>query len=342
VGNAELVRDSLGSTGDDAARKQKIDIIFQQAKRCGRIVANLLQFVRQQKTQFETADFNEVVKKALEFREYELNTHNVRLDEDYDPHTPQVLCDPFKIQQVVLVLLNNAIDAIHEEKERGTIWIRTRSAGDRVELEVRDDGTGIRDLDRLFDPFFTTKDLGKGTGLGLSVCYGIALEHNGEIRAENWEEGARFLLSLPVVPAGREESAAKEPAGDSLPSLSGRALIVDDEREVARLQWSILTSMGMEGEIAMNGEEAILYLTGNEVDLVVTDIRMPGSVDGMRLYRWLEEHRPDLTDRVLFISGDLTAIRQADVGDLPVPCLRKPFTAEEFIHAVRKVLGGRT
>jgi signal transduction histidine kinase len=340
IGNIELLRNGLGSTGEDAARKQKLDVIYQETKRCSTIVTNLLQFVRQHHTRFEPAGFNDVVRAALQFREYELKTHNIRLVESYDRSEPKVLCDPHKIQQVVLVLLNNAIDAIHEIRESGTVWVEVRSDGSRVELEVRDDGTGIKDLERLFDPFYTTKDLGKGTGLGLSVCYGIAMEHEGDIRAENWEEGARFVLRLPLAPAGAEIPGDGKVVTEDLPALAGRFLVVEDEKEVAELQRSILARCGAEAEVVLGGQEAMERLTGRRFDLVVTDVRMPGPVDGIDLFDWIRNHRPELRDCVLLVSGDLKVLERAEAGELPAPCLRKPFTTEEFAQAVAGLLRG--
>src|SRR5690606_11006741 len=120
----------------------------------------------------------------------------VMLVVDLAPLTP-ITCDPGKVNQVLLNLLTNALDAC---EDGGTITLRTRSAADGVEVHVIDTGLGIDPAirDKVFDPFFTTKPVGKGTGLGLSISYGIVREHGGTIEVESVPgEGTHFTVSLP-------------------------------------------------------------------------------------------------------------------------------------------------
>jgi two-component system, NtrC family, sensor kinase len=146
-------------------------------------------------------DVNEVVRRTIQLRSYDLGSHGVSVTDDLSEHLPQIVGDPHQLQQVFLNILNNAIDSIEEAKRAGRIHISSVAANSHVEVRFRDNGTGISQPDRIFDPFFTTKDVGKGTGLGLSICYGIVRQHGGEIIAENnaTGEGATFVLRLPIA-----------------------------------------------------------------------------------------------------------------------------------------------
>jgi len=117
--------------------------------------------------------------------------------------------DAQQLQQVFLNLLNNAYDATEESGRRGKIHLQTRHRDDWVEVTIRDNGTGIPDVERIFDPFYTTKQTGKGTGLGLSICYGIVRAHGGEIQCWNNSdaEGSTFSIRVPVATQNATVSA---------------------------------------------------------------------------------------------------------------------------------------
>ena len=129
---------------------------------------------------------------------------NVHIEPSSAPDLPSIQASPSELQQVLLNLVNNAIDAI--ERPGGTVTVTTRPDGDEVVLEVQDTGKGIPEanLARIFDPFFTTKPVGQGTGLGLSICYGIVEKMGGRITVESEiEKGTTFTVFLPrEAPAG--------------------------------------------------------------------------------------------------------------------------------------------
>lgn len=315
--------------------------VLDQAERCRRIVENLLQFARQKETRLEPVSLNEIVRKAVSMREYELRSSDIRLETDYDPGGPTVRADAFKIQQVVLILLNNAVDALEEAGGEGTIRVTTRPAADNgqsmAELEVTDTGPGMAAPDRVFEPFYTTKGQGEGTGLGLSVCYGIVQEHGGTVSAENADPGARFRVRLPShgeEPATR--STTGEPASDD--RVGGRVLVVDDEVPILRLQQRLLERLGLDVASAESGDDAIAYLEDHPVDLVICDIRMPGNLNGHDVYEWIRQNRPSLTSRFLFTSGDLVRLESSSDEALPARCLRKPFRSGEYRTLVQELL----
>ncbi len=341
LGFTELERMKLLSSSADPKRIKLMEDIHFQAERCRRIVANLLQVSRRQEPHLEVIQINSMVEQVLALREYELKTHNIQVVRDFEATNPSLLADPNKIQQVVLNLVNNAVDAIHEAGRAGRLTVKTRAAGKNVFIEVLDNGTGIREPDRVFDPFYTTKDVGKGTGLGLSVCYGIVKEHGGEIRAENWAEGARFVVQLPIgnIQANCAETKKEAPAPNVSTRSQRRALIVDDEESIVNLQIAYLSSLGIEATGIKSGEEAIEFLKNHSVDLVVSDVRMPGKVDGIGFYDWICQAHPLLKNRFLFITGDIVSLSHGALEGLSdVPNIQKPFKFEEYSKLVRRIL----
>ena len=180
-----------------------LDKLYKQAQRTHHIVQNLLSFARQRKPERGRAQVNRVVEDTLALREYDLKIHHVQVHRDLDPELPEISADFHQLQQVFLNVLNNAVDAISEGGQPGEIWVRSSRAGDRVQIEITDNGPGVKNPHRVFDPFYTTKPVGKGTGLGLSICYGIVKEHGGEIEVRNGNGGgATFTIKLPLISFG--------------------------------------------------------------------------------------------------------------------------------------------
>ena len=201
LGYAELTRGKLERQQADSDLLDAQQVIISQVDRCKRIVSGLSQFARRQKPRLEPVRLNRLVERVLALRAYELEARNVTLVRDYDPADPELAADSYKLEQVVLNLLNNAHDAIRESgRGQGTIRVTTRFDDSGAAISIEDDGAGIREPDRIFEPFYTTKEVGQGTGLGLAVCYGIVEEHGGTIRAENRHPGARLTVTLPSRP----------------------------------------------------------------------------------------------------------------------------------------------
>ena len=183
------------------ARKD-LRVILQEAQRTKQIVQNLLSFARQMPPQRNAVQLNLILRRTIQLRSYDFNSHGVDIVETLDEDLPDVIGDAHQLQQVFLNIINNAYDAVHEAGRPARIEIMTTKAGDAVEVSFRDNGYGISHPDRIFDPFFTTKEVGKGTGLGLSICYGIVKEHGGEILCHNNSDGqgATFIVRFPTAP----------------------------------------------------------------------------------------------------------------------------------------------
>ena len=185
----------------ETARKD-LRVILQEAQRTKQIVQNLLSFARQMPPQRNAVQLNLILRRTIQLRSYDFNSHGVDIVEHLDEGLPDVIGDAHQLQQVFLNIINNAYDAVHEVGRPARIEIMSTKAGNAVEVSFRDNGYGISHPDRIFDPFFTTKEVGKGTGLGLSICYGIVKEHGGEILCHNNTDGqgATFIVRFPAAP----------------------------------------------------------------------------------------------------------------------------------------------
>lgn len=194
--------------------KQDLQVIVQESQRTREIVQNLLSFARQTPPEKQPVDVNQVLRRTISLRSYDMSSHGIELAEELDSSLPEIIGDAHQLQQVFLNILNNACDAVRGTGRRGRIVIATEQVTGSVEVRFRDNGTGISNLDRIFDPFYTTKDVGKGTGLGLSICYGIVREHSGEILCFNNHNstGATFAIRLPLRQAGGNKPFAKTAA----------------------------------------------------------------------------------------------------------------------------------
>ncbi len=215
-GYAQILLGRRGAA-ERAADARRISL---EAERATRIVKNLLLFSRETKPERRAVNLNEVIERTLSLRSYELKLENIDVELALDPGLPNTLADAAQFQQVVLNLVVNAEQAIAlergEDSRRGHIQLRTRRLpGDRIAMEVSDDGPGISPevVSRIFDPFFTTKPAGVGTGLGLSIVYGIIQEHGGEVSVESHPgQGAVLTVELPALAVtGFEFAAAGEP-----------------------------------------------------------------------------------------------------------------------------------
>jgi PAS domain S-box-containing protein len=183
----------------DAGIRDDLERAHREAGRAGRIVRNLLAFVRTSPDERLLVDLADVVKATLSVRAYDLELAGITVSEDFASSLPLVLANREDIQRVVVNLIANAQQAIADGPGRGTLTVRTRVEADRAVLEVADDGPGVgREMEhRLFEPFSTTRQPGEGTGLGLSIAFGIVNAHGGSLELVPSARGACFRVTLP-------------------------------------------------------------------------------------------------------------------------------------------------
>jgi len=192
---------------DGSSRKLKdydeiistINTIKKQASRITDITRRLLGFASQSESSFEKIDMNSVIREVVKLSKDLKNIDNIVVKTNLADGLPGIVLNEVQLEQTIVNIIDNAVDAIGDGK--GEIQIATRLAGNRLVVEISDDGPGISPdvIDRIFDPFVTTKPVGKGTGLGLSICYGIVKQMGGDIEVESPHgAGALFRISFPV------------------------------------------------------------------------------------------------------------------------------------------------
>jgi len=192
----------------DESTERQLQKIEKELDRTTRIIKNLLTFARQSESSLTPIDINKAIDAALLLVGNQINLENIGLEKNFDPQLPQVLADFDKIQQILINIILNAIQAM---PEGGYLTIATSVAKgvrvrdtkkDTVRIDIKDTGIGIpkENLKKLFTPFFTTKEKGKGVGLGLSVVHGIIGKHKGKIEVESEQDvGTTFSIYLEVM-----------------------------------------------------------------------------------------------------------------------------------------------
>jgi two-component system, NtrC family, sensor kinase len=215
---AKLVRRLLRN-GKGQDRSKDLDgylsAMIHETKRCGLIVRNLLEFSRQSGLPVSAADVNAITERTLFLIGHKLELQQIKLVCQLARNLPRITCDPEQIQQALLAMLMNAVEAM---PEGGTLTVASNCVNGTVSLTITDTGVGIAQevQPRIFEPFFTTKQDEQGVGLGLSVVYGIVQRHRGEIGVECTSGATTFTLSLPVRatlderPVARQDVAPRE------------------------------------------------------------------------------------------------------------------------------------
>ncbi len=189
---------------DEGMRRRYLELIRDGIQRIERTVQNLLDFSRPREMTLEPTSINHNIRHVVELVSYQLNRAGVELGLELDPGEPEVLADHFQMEQLLLNLVLNAIQAM---PDGGRLTLRTRVEGETIVVEVEDTGTGIAPeiRGRIFDPFFTTRDVGEGTGLGLAVSDAIVRAHGGAIELESEEgRGTVFRVRLPRHGGGQK------------------------------------------------------------------------------------------------------------------------------------------
>jgi two-component system NtrC family sensor kinase len=219
LGTILLFADVMHKEADgDDPRRDDLEMIINETIRCKNIVADLLNFARQQDVLAQETDVHAQLEQIIEAISHQPIFEKVEIKREFSPDLPHIQADPAQLQQAFINLLNNAAEAMDAERG-GTITLTTRPVdGQWVEIRVSDTGCGIpeTDLGKLFTPFFTTKPPGKGTGLGLSIIYGIIKMHRGQISVQSQVgQGTTFIVTLPVhLPATPKQTAQAGSPGE--------------------------------------------------------------------------------------------------------------------------------
>ena len=285
------------------------------SERAANLTRQLLMFSRKQVMQPQELDLNEVIDNVTQFLRRILGA-DIVLHFNYSPDLPAIYADSGMIEQIIMNLAVNTRDALPRggQLSVGTCAVQINEAhvqanaeariGNFVCLRFSDNGSGISPevLPRIFEPFFTTKEVGKGTGLGLATVYGIVKQHQGWIEVFTKEnEGTTFRVYLPVV--DRPAQSIGQSGTEKIAGGNERILVVEDEPELRALVSEILKDYGYKVFEAANGPEAIPIWQecAGEIDLLLTDMVMPGNITGRELAEKLKAQKPGL--KVIYTSG---------------------------------------
>jgi signal transduction histidine kinase/response regulator RpfG family c-di-GMP phosphodiesterase len=344
---------------DDPARVKRLaEAAMNAARRGEQLTQQLLAFSRRQMLRPQTLDPNRLL---LDFRTLAERAAGSALEIafDLDSAVGPVRVDPAQFEAAVLNLIVNARDAVDGGPDSARIEVVSRNVsldaaqvadqgvapGPYVQVSVVDRGSGMDEatLQHVFEPFFTTKDVGKGSGLGLAQVYGFARSAGGFVSIES-EPGRGTAVSL-FLPrsneAAGEDLSAAPIAGVALrPAGAGETvLLVEDDEQVLGMAIESLEELRYNVVVARNAAEALLYLRGSgRIDVMFSDVVMPGGMNGAQLAAEARRARPDL--KVLLTSGYIADLDEGQTlaqGSLPV--LGKPYRREDLARTLRQVLG---
>ncbi len=332
-----------GNTGRTAALAETA---LRSINRGARLTQQLLAFARRQTLRPVSADLNALLTE-IEVLIHRAVGETIDVVFDCAPSLPRCEVDPAQFEAAVMNLVINARDAM---PKGGRVRLTTRKvemgqipsrmdlpSGDYVAFAVEDNGEGMRPevAARAFEPFYTTKEIGKGSGLGLSMVYGFAKQSGGGLRIESAVgTGTSVSLYLPAAPL-TADNPLQDRAPDQPQQGAGSILVVEDDAAVRDVSIEILQDLGYRTLVARNGQEALETLQGSgRIDLLFTDLVMPGGMSGVALARQAQVMRPGLL--VLLTTG-YAGLEAPDTDEFPI--ISKPFRSAELSLAIARLIG---
>jgi signal transduction histidine kinase/CheY-like chemotaxis protein len=353
-GSLEMIS-RLRALGRTEGLERYIEAALTSTARAAALTHRLLAFSRRQTLDPQPTDINRLVLGMAElFR----NTVGpaIRIETRLASHLHLTLCDPNQLENTLLNLIINARDAM---PDGGSLVIETANTvvrdlsgeagdgsdlppGDYAMLIVTDTGVGMSPatLVRAYDPFFTTKPLGQGTGLGLSMVYGFVQQSGGKVLLHSKEGlGTTVIIYLPRHLAAASEPAKAPALAVCHPQASGVVLVVEDEPDVRMVVVDMLEDIGYTVLAAADGASGLKVLDSEtRIDLLISDVGLPGGINGRQLADAARQRRLDL--KVLFITG-YSELFTADGGllDEDMQVITKPFSLNVFADKVQGMVG---
>jgi len=336
--------DMLDRQTDPNRRRRLMEGMVQAAQRGASLTKQLLAFSRRQKLQPQAVDVASQIGSMRELLDHSLRD-DIQIEFEFPEALWPVQVDPGELELVILNLAVNARDAM---PEGGALLVRGENladladeeiTGDYVRVSVIDSGTGMTPevLARVFEPFFTTKDVGKGSGLGLAQVHGFATQSGGTVRIQS-QPGRGTTIEL-YLPRSQHRPSSEPPVidqGKRRPRKAGqgRILLVEDDNEVASLVRDMLEQLGYEVTRAASAVAALGALAdGRSIDIVFSDVMMPGGMNGVQLAHEIRKRRSDIP--VLLTSGYPGAtLRDAEKEGLQI--LPKPYNIEELAATLQE------
>lgn len=354
-GYLDIINLALRSPVPDLSRvARSTDSIRKASGKAAMLTQQLLAFARKQRLEGRTINLNSLTEGFTDLVQRTLGG-DIHVRTALAPGLWNCRLDPTQMEVALLNILINARDAM---SGKGTLRIQTSNEdlssdepalqlglkpGLYVCLAVVDDGPGIPPdiLPRVMDPFFTTKDEGKGTGLGLSMVYGFVKQSGGSVRISSGPQGGTTVAIY--FPATQDQVGGSFEYDNRTQSQGGHEhiLVVDDRIEVAELAQDMLESLGYRVRMVNSANEALqLIRAGEPVDLLFTDLIMPGHMNGVVLAREARRMLPSL--KILLTTGYASESIERHGADGEFPVLDKPYRHDELARKIRIVLDGAT
>jgi PAS domain S-box-containing protein len=347
IGNLDRIASSRSA---DERVKHLAEAALEGAERGARLTEHLLVFARRQRLEPQVLRLDEVVRRMAPLYRRAVG-ETIELTFAPAAKLWRLSADPGRLETTLLNLILNARDAM-PAGGRLTIaaanlslaaqQIPDLAAGEYVVITVKDTGSGMppETLARAFEPFFSTKPVGQGSGLGLSMVYGFARQSGGTARIES-SPGAGTTVSL-YLPRADEEAAVEpraEPPSVRRDKRAATVLVVEDEAAVRQITADLLSDLGHRVLVAGDGVEALAVLSKEpKVDLLISDVVMPGGIDGAALATMARQSRPEL--RVLLVTGYGFGSGGEGSGSAGFEVLRKPYRPSQLSAKVEEVLAG--
>lgn len=349
LGNSQLIARNVKT---DEKLSKRAAAISESAKRGAELVQHLLAFSRKQTLDSMAVEVDALIEGMLDLLQRSL-TEMVEIKILFDDGLQRAFVDPGQLENAILNLAINARDAM---PDGGTLTLKTRNVaidkneadrknkilpGHYVEISVSDTGTGIshKNIHRIFEPFYTTKEIGKGTGLGLSMVHGFVNQSGGHVEVDSRKgRGTTFRLYLPAADEVSEIRVSATNMDADSPLGNETILVVEDEASVREITVSLLQDLGYRVVEAKDGVDALAVLGKQpDVDLLFTDIIMPGGITGIALAEKVRERWP--TIKILYTSGyNETALAQDEATDVAHNTLLKPYDDIELARRIRSAL----
>lgn len=336
----------------DADSMKSLKQISAASERAAGFIRHLLMFSRKQVYRTKILDLNQVLHN-LEYMLPRMLGEHIALEVRCGPDLPRIAADIAMVEQIVMNLAVNARDAM---PKGGKLLIETSNVetnssyvklhpeahtGRFACLSVTDTGCGMERsvLQRIFEPFFTTKEVGKGTGLGLATVYGIVKQHHGWIEVQSKVGlGTTFKVFFPVAGETGLLSAGSTPETEAVKGGQETILLVEDEKELLELMREVLQQYHYRILTASSGTEALLVWEehNGRIDLLITDMIMPGGMTGDELAAELKRRKPGL--KIIYASGYTSAFVGRDFGQNAITFLAKPYQPLRVAQLIRETL----
>nr|WP_319394712.1 PAS domain-containing protein [uncultured Desulfobacter sp.] len=347
IGNNELIMEDLPKWSISRENCEEIRVAGLRARD---IVRHLLTFSRQDDSTKKPIDIMSVVTESLKLIRSTTPT-NIEIRDKISPNCLPILGDATQINQILINLCSNAIDALpisggiinielrnSEVDQHNGVSAHKLPKGKYIKLMVRDNGSGMpqKILDRIFEPYFTTKDVGKGSGIGLAVVHGIIENHGGLITCESAKgEGTTFTILLPAYEGLVDEDREQK---NALPGKGERVLYVDDEPSIAKLGKRHLESLGYDAHSTTDPKKALEMIKAepDRFDLVISDMAMP-MMPGDQLIEEILSVNSKMPTMVC--SGYSSRMSETKALEMGIKAfVMKPLNKNELAKKVRDVL----